>query len=61
MAAPAASDRHRPHDLVHLITGRPLYTTCASAEEIQAANGLLHRQALPLRYVPRPLQLCRHR
>ena len=61
MAAQATSDRHRPHDLVHLTTGRPLYTTCASAEEIQAANGLLHRLALPLRYVPRPLQLCRHR
>ena len=56
-----SADDHQLHDLVHLITGRPLYTTCASAEEIQAANGLLQHQTLPLRYVARPLQAPRHR
>ena len=59
MARPA--DDHRPHDLVHLITGRPLYTTIASPHEIQSANGLLQRQALPLRYIPRPPQAPPHR
>ena len=43
-------------DLVHLITGRPLYTTIASPHEIQSANGMLQRQALPLRYIPLPPQ-----
>lgn len=62
MAAPATADhnpvhpdQHRPHALVHLITGRRLYTTCACRQEIQAANARLHHQALPLRYLPQPL------
>jgi len=59
MAVPAAdhdanTDGHRPHVLVHLITGRRLYTTCACRQEIQAANARLHHQALPLRYLPQP-------
>lgn len=60
MAVPATADHdaipdgHRPHALVHLITGRRLYTTCACRQEIQAANARLQHQALPLRYLPQP-------
>jgi hypothetical protein len=48
----AARHTHRDYALVPLSSRQALYVTCASRQEIEAANRRLQQWGLPLRYVP---------